>query len=153
MIAEQRRKKVRRQSSRGVLHHSRGRTLLLKTTTAAHFLLQDHYSLLGSESKESSSSSSIIHFIAQPAKQMPSLKKTLVLGSGSREHALAWKLAQSPSVGAVFVAPGNGGIDAAAGGKITAVKGKRFFFFESSPQNIPLYNKLLLLLLLFTLQT
>lgn len=84
---------------------------------------------------------------------MPSLKKTLVLGSGSREHALAWKLAQSPLVGAVFVAPGNGGIDAAAaGGKITAVKGKRFFFFESSPQNIPLYNKLLLLLF-FTLQT
>ena len=59
---------------------------------------------------------------------MPSLKKTLVLGSGSREHALAWKLAQSPSMGAVFVAPGNGGIDAAAaGGKITAVKGKRLF--------------------------
>ena len=58
---------------------------------------------------------------------MPSLKKTLVLGSGSREHALAWKLAQSPLVGAVFVAPGNGGIDAAAGGKITAVKGKRLF--------------------------
>lgn len=133
MIAEQRRKNVRRQSSRGVLlnDHSRGRTLLLKTTTAAHFLLQDHYSLLGSESKESSSSSIIIRFIAQPAKQMPSLKKTLVLGSGSREHALAWKLAQSPSVGAVFVAPGNGGIDAAAaaGGKITAVKGKRFFCF------------------------
>lgn len=33
----------------------------------------------------------------------------LVLGSGGREHALAWKLAQSPHVGAVIVTPGNGG--------------------------------------------
>ena len=35
--------------------------------------------------------------------------KVLVIGSGGREHALAWKLAQSEKVQAVFVAPGNGG--------------------------------------------
>jgi phosphoribosylamine--glycine ligase len=35
--------------------------------------------------------------------------KILVVGSGGREHALAWKLAQSPKVVKVFVAPGNGG--------------------------------------------
>jgi phosphoribosylamine--glycine ligase len=35
--------------------------------------------------------------------------KILVVGSGGREHALAWKLAQSPRVQMVFVAPGNGG--------------------------------------------
>jgi phosphoribosylamine--glycine ligase len=35
--------------------------------------------------------------------------KLLVVGSGGREHALAWKLAQSPKVQAVYVAPGNGG--------------------------------------------
>jgi phosphoribosylamine--glycine ligase len=35
--------------------------------------------------------------------------KLLVIGSGGREHALAWKLAQSPKVQKVFVAPGNGG--------------------------------------------
>jgi phosphoribosylamine--glycine ligase len=35
--------------------------------------------------------------------------KVLVIGSGGREHALAWKLAQSPKVQTVFVAPGNGG--------------------------------------------
>ena len=35
--------------------------------------------------------------------------KLLVLGGGGREHALAWKLAQSPRVQKVFVAPGNGG--------------------------------------------
>jgi phosphoribosylamine--glycine ligase len=35
--------------------------------------------------------------------------KLLVIGSGGREHALAWKLAQSPRVSKVFVAPGNAG--------------------------------------------
>ena len=35
--------------------------------------------------------------------------KVLVVGSGGREHALAWKLAQSPKVQRVYVAPGNGG--------------------------------------------
>jgi phosphoribosylamine--glycine ligase len=33
----------------------------------------------------------------------------LVVGNGGREHALAWKLKQSPTVAQVFVAPGNGG--------------------------------------------
>lgn len=35
--------------------------------------------------------------------------KLLVVGSGGREHALAWRLAQSPRVQKVYVAPGNGG--------------------------------------------
>ncbi|HSH17459.1 MAG TPA: phosphoribosylamine--glycine ligase N-terminal domain-containing protein, partial [Verrucomicrobiae bacterium] len=33
----------------------------------------------------------------------------LVIGSGGREHALAWKAAQSPKADRVFVAPGNAG--------------------------------------------
>lgn len=35
--------------------------------------------------------------------------RILIVGSGGREHALAWKLSQSPSVDVVHVAPGNGG--------------------------------------------
>lgn len=37
-------------------------------------------------------------------------KKVLVIGQGGREHALVWKLAQSPRVGKIFAAPGNPGI-------------------------------------------
>ncbi len=36
--------------------------------------------------------------------------KILVIGSGGREHALVWKLRQSPSVSKIWCAPGNGGI-------------------------------------------
>ena len=35
--------------------------------------------------------------------------RVLVVGSGGREHALAWKLSQSPNLTALFVSPGNGG--------------------------------------------
>lgn len=38
-----------------------------------------------------------------------STMKILVIGSGGREHALAWKIAQSPKISRVFVAPGNAG--------------------------------------------
>jgi phosphoribosylamine--glycine ligase len=41
--------------------------------------------------------------------------KLLVIGSGGREHAIAWRLAQSPRTQKVFVAPGNGGTAREAG--------------------------------------
>ncbi|UYN99520.1 MAG: phosphoribosylamine--glycine ligase [Devosia sp.] len=40
--------------------------------------------------------------------------RVMVIGSGGREHALAWKIAQSPLVEALFVAPGNGGSEKVA---------------------------------------
>ncbi|MBQ7179863.1 MAG: phosphoribosylamine--glycine ligase, partial [Bacteroidaceae bacterium] len=35
--------------------------------------------------------------------------KLLLLGSGGREHALAWKIAQSPRISKLYIAPGNAG--------------------------------------------
>ena len=35
--------------------------------------------------------------------------KVLLLGSGGREHAMAWKIAQSPKVEKLYIAPGNAG--------------------------------------------
>ena len=40
--------------------------------------------------------------------------RILIIGSGGREHALAWKLKQSPLVSHIFVAPGNGGTESLA---------------------------------------
>ncbi len=47
--------------------------------------------------------------------------KVLVIGSGGREHAIAEKIAQSPHVGKVYVAPGNGAISEKLNGKFDAV--------------------------------
>ncbi len=41
----------------------------------------------------------------------PASLKVLLVGKGGREHSLAWKLAQSPSVEHIYVVPGNGGTD------------------------------------------
>ena len=49
--------------------------------------------------------------------------KLLVIGSGGREHAIAWRLAQSPRVQKVFVAPGNGGTATEAGVENIAIGG------------------------------
>ena len=38
--------------------------------------------------------------------------KILLLGSGGREHALAWKISQSPKLEKLFIAPGNAGTSA-----------------------------------------
>jgi phosphoribosylamine-glycine ligase len=38
--------------------------------------------------------------------------RTLIVGAGAREHALAWKLAGEPGMNTVYVAPGSAAIDA-----------------------------------------
>src|SRR5574337_754981 len=43
-------------------------------------------------------------------KRIDTLRQVLVIGSGGREHALAWKIAQSPQVAKVWAAPGNAGM-------------------------------------------
>lgn len=59
-------------------------------------------------------------------------KKVLIVGSGGREHALAWRLAQSPKVEKLYVAPGNAGT--AATGENVSIKatdiGGLFMFAE-----------------------
>jgi phosphoribosylamine--glycine ligase len=50
----------------------------------------------------------------------------LVIGSGGREHALAWKVAQSPRVQVVFVAPGNAGTAGEAGVENVAIDAMDF---------------------------
>jgi phosphoribosylamine--glycine ligase len=49
--------------------------------------------------------------------------KLLVVGSGGREHAIAWRLAQSPRVQKVYVAPGNGGTAREPGLQNAAISG------------------------------
>lgn len=50
-----------------------------------------------------------LHFFEHITRNMTVLLRILLLGSGGREHALAWKLSQSSMVQHVYVAPGNGG--------------------------------------------
>ena len=51
----------------------------------------------------------------------------LLLGSGGREHAMAWKIAQSDKCETLFIAPGNAGTDGVGGkGKNVALKADDF---------------------------
>ncbi|MCR6646025.1 MAG: hypothetical protein NVV62_16685 [Terricaulis sp.] len=49
-----------------------------------------------------------------PAARHGGARCVLVIGSGGREHASAWKIAQSPKLTKLFVMPGNGGTEAIA---------------------------------------
>ena len=64
--------------------------------------------------------------------------KLLVIGAGGREHALAWKLAQSPRVQKVFVAPGNAGTALEPGVENVALSGIRDLIDFSKKEHIQL---------------
>lgn len=54
--------------------------------------------------------------------------KLLLLGSGGREHALAWKIAQSPKIEKLYIAPGNAGTREV--GENVAIKSRRFRSYQ-----------------------
>lgn len=68
--------------------------------------------------------------------------RILVIGSGGREHALAWKINQSPLVEEIFVAPGNGGTfehnvpisDSDIEGLVNFIKEKNIDFVVPGPE-------------------
>ena len=61
--------------------------------------------------------------------------KILIVGSGGREHALAWKIAQSPKVEKIYCAPGNAGIaEYAECVDITAMEFDKLVAFAKEPQ-------------------
>src|SRR5260221_12592581 len=62
--------------------------------------------------------------------------KLLVIGNGGREHALAWKLTQSPKVEKVYVAPGNGGTATEAGVENIALTQLQDLISFSKKENI-----------------
>ena len=81
--------------------------------------------------------------------------RVLLAGSGGREHATAWKLSQSPHVGEIFIAPGNGGTALIGAnlplkstdidGIVAAAKANRIDFYLASsddPQPLGLVDRL-----------
>jgi phosphoribosylamine--glycine ligase len=50
-----------------------------------------------------------INYISRFKQNNPTFMNILIVGSGGREHALAWKLKQSPSCSQLYIAPGNAG--------------------------------------------
>lgn len=64
--------------------------------------------------------------------------KVLVIGSGGREHALVWKLKQSPRVSEIFCAPGNAGIGAIARNVPIAITAQQELVDFAKKENIGL---------------
>jgi phosphoribosylamine--glycine ligase len=63
-------------------------------------------------------------------------KKILVVGNYAREHALAWKLAQSPRVEKLYIAPGNGGTQ--SNPRLSASASRRYPRASAAVENVPI---------------
>ena len=66
--------------------------------------------------------------------------KVLLLGSGGREHALAWKIVQSPKLGKLYVAPGNAGTAQLAENVSLAVTDFRAIGMRSDGRCLPVIH-------------
>src|SRR5216684_6572194 len=68
----------------------------------------------GVRKKSNFSSTAILPCASFPFDEQERTLKILVIGAGGREHALCWKLAQSPKTSALYACPGNPGMASVA---------------------------------------
>src|SRR5690554_5636549 len=77
------------------------------TVAASWFMI---HPLTGERPRNSPAGAAMRYSLCLINEPLPgSTMNVLIIGSGGREHALAWKAAQSPLADRVFVAPGNAG--------------------------------------------